>query len=116
VADAETERGTGSGWDRYWFGEGSLVRLGAFRIVMLLTALYAVQQNRMGVFEHADEIASEFTSRVWDPIYAFQVTGGQTGGGDDSLYCSAGGRGLWPARTATRREPAAPVAHRGTHR
>jgi predicted DCC family thiol-disulfide oxidoreductase YuxK len=75
VADAETERGTGSGWDRYWFGEGSLVRLGAFRIVMLLTALYAVQQNRMGVFEHADDIASEFTSRVWDPIYAFQVLG-----------------------------------------
>ena len=64
-----------SGWDRTWFGEGSLVRLGAFRIVMLLTALYAVQQNKMGVFEHADGIASELTSRVWNPIYAFQVLG-----------------------------------------
>jgi len=64
-----------SGWDRYWFGEGSLVRLGAFRIVMLLTALYAVQQNKMGVFQHADEIGGELTSRVWDPIYAFQVLG-----------------------------------------
>jgi len=64
-----------SGWDRYWFGEGSLVRLGAFRIVMLLTALYAVQQNKMGVFQHADEIGKELTSRVWDPIYAFQVLG-----------------------------------------
>jgi predicted DCC family thiol-disulfide oxidoreductase YuxK len=62
-------------WDRYWFGEASLVRLGVFRIVMLLTALYAVQQNKMGVFEHADGIASELTSRVWNPIYAFQVLG-----------------------------------------
>jgi hypothetical protein len=51
------------------------VRLGVFRIVMLLTALYAVQQNKMGVFEHADGIASELTSRVWNPIYAFQVLG-----------------------------------------
>src|SRR5262245_14028807 len=67
--------GSARGWDRYWFGEGSLVRLGAFRVVMMLTALYAVAQNQMGVFQHADEIGTELTSRVWDPIYAFQVLG-----------------------------------------
>jgi len=75
VSPAPARAGALSGWDRYWFGEGSLVRLGAFRIVMLLTALYAVNQNKMGVFQHADEIGKELTSRVWDPIYAFQVLG-----------------------------------------
>jgi predicted DCC family thiol-disulfide oxidoreductase YuxK len=62
-------------WDRFWFGEASLVRLGAFRIVLLATALHAVQQNAMGVFQHSDELASGFHSRVWDPIYAFQLLG-----------------------------------------
>lgn len=64
-----------SAWDRYWFGEASLVRLGLFRIVMLLTALYTVQQNRMGVFQHADDLVPGLVARVWNPIYAFQMLG-----------------------------------------
>ncbi len=65
----------GSRWDRYWFGEGSLVRLGAFRIVMMVTAFYAVWHFRIGVFQHADGVDVGFLSRSWNPIYAFEMLG-----------------------------------------
>jgi len=81
VADASTASAlasappTDSAWDRYWFGEASLVRLAVFRIVMLLTALLAVRQNQMSVFEHADELVPGLLARSWHPIYAFEVLG-----------------------------------------
>ena len=64
-----------SAWDRFWFGEASLVRLAAFRIVMLAVALYANYQYRMGVFQHADELDPRYLARSWNPIYAFDVLG-----------------------------------------
>ncbi len=60
-----------SAWDRYWFGEASLVRLAAFRIVLLCAALYAVFQFRPGVLQHAD--GRDVGYRSWDPIYLFDA-------------------------------------------
>lgn len=60
-----------SAWDRYWFGEASLVRLALFRIVMLSAALYAVFQFRPGVMQHAD--GRDVGYRSWNPIYALDA-------------------------------------------
>ncbi|MEM7311180.1 MAG: hypothetical protein AAF682_31220 [Planctomycetota bacterium] len=64
-----------SGWDRYWFGEVSLVRLAVFRIVMLAAALYAVWVFRTGVFQHADGLETSFLARSWNPIYVLEALG-----------------------------------------
>lgn len=74
-ADTLSTRRPAKAWERYWFGEAALVRLGAFRIVMLLAALLAAEQQRMSVFQHADELDPGLLARVWDPIYAFQLLG-----------------------------------------
>jgi len=63
-------------WDRYWFGEGSLCRLGAFRMILMAAAYYAVWHKGFGVFQHADGAdAVGYLQRVWNPIYAFQILG-----------------------------------------
>jgi hypothetical protein len=63
------------GWDRYWFGEASLVRLGAFRVVMMLTAAYAVFQHRDTLLVQVASGTPEYVQRAWNPIYSFQVLG-----------------------------------------
>jgi hypothetical protein len=73
VTAAET-RAPGA-WERFWFGEASLVRLGAFRIVMALTALYAVYQHRDALLVQVARGTPEYVQRAWNPIYAFQVLG-----------------------------------------
>ena len=62
-------------WDRYWFGEASLVRLAVFRIVMMLAAFYALWHFRIGVFQHAGGEDPSFLARTWHPIYAFDLLG-----------------------------------------
>jgi predicted DCC family thiol-disulfide oxidoreductase YuxK len=64
-----------SAWDRYWFGEASLVRLGAFRIVMMALALLAAYQDRVIIFQYAGETSAAYFAKTWRPIYAFQVLG-----------------------------------------
>jgi hypothetical protein len=62
-------------WERFWFAEGSLVRLGAFRIVLSLTALYAVFQHRDALLAQLARGTPEYVRREWNPIFAFQVLG-----------------------------------------
>jgi predicted DCC family thiol-disulfide oxidoreductase YuxK len=66
-----------SAWDRYWFGEASLVRLGAFRIVMMSLAMLAAYQDRVIIFQFAGETSAAYFAKTWRPIYAFQVLGVQ---------------------------------------
>lgn len=61
-------------WDRLWYGEGSLVRLAAFRLIVLAATLYAVFQFRRGVFQHAGD-GSQLADRHWNPIFAFELLG-----------------------------------------
>ncbi len=61
-------------FDHLFFGEGSLVRLAVFRIVVLLAALYAVWVFRIGVFQHATAgEAAALVDRHWSPIFVFDV-------------------------------------------
>src|SRR6185436_16594451 len=62
-----------SAWDRYWFGESSLVRLAAFRIVMMAAAFYALHQFRVGVLQHADGLDATWVRRDWNPIYLLEL-------------------------------------------
>lgn len=62
-------------WERFWFGEGSLVRLALFRIVMLAAAFDGVWVVRKAVFQHAAGLESEFAKAHWRPIYAFELLG-----------------------------------------
>ncbi|HEX6884186.1 MAG TPA: hypothetical protein VF530_12480 [Planctomycetota bacterium] len=62
-------------WERFWFGEASLVRLALFRIVMLAAAFDGVWVVRKAVFQHAAGLESEFAKAHWRPIYAFELLG-----------------------------------------
>src|SRR5258708_17472245 len=64
-----------SAWERYWFGAGSLVRLGAFRVVMMLAALYAVVQHQDALLAPEWIGRPEFVQRAWHPILAFELFG-----------------------------------------
>ena len=73
---AEAGSSSRPAWDRFWFGEGSLVRLAVFRMAMMLAAFYALWHFRVGVFQHATGAdAKAFLGRSWTPIYAFEVLG-----------------------------------------
>ena len=79
-ADAPRPAGFAGGgfagwWERYWFDEGNLCRLGAFRMVIMAAAFYAAWHKSFGVFQHADGIDAGYLHRVWNPIYAFQLLG-----------------------------------------
>ncbi len=60
-------------WNRYWFGEASLVRLAAFRIVMMAAAFYALYQFRVGVLQHADGLDASWVRRDWNPIFLLDL-------------------------------------------
>lgn len=60
-------------WERYWFGEASLVRLAVFRIVLMCAAFDGVWLVRQAVFERATQKDALFLNRAWDPIYAFEL-------------------------------------------
>lgn len=62
-------------WERTWFGDASLVRLAAFRIIVLVAAFYGIWHFRVGVFQHADGVHLGYLARTWNPIYAFEVLG-----------------------------------------
>lgn len=62
-----------SRWDRFWFGEASLVRLAVFRIVIMATALYALYQFEDSVFQQAQDVTYRYMRTSWRPIYAFEV-------------------------------------------
>jgi len=70
---ASEPRAASGMWERYWFGEASLVRLAALRIVLLAAALFGVLRFRMGVLQGADGADFAFLSNPWRPIYAFEI-------------------------------------------
>lgn len=65
----------GSRWDRYWFGEASLMRLAVFRIFVMAAAFYAVWHFRISVFQHAQGIDVSYLGRSWRPIFALEALG-----------------------------------------
>jgi len=62
-------------WERYWFGEASLVRLAVFRIVLLVAAFDGVWLPRHAIFQFAAADRPPFLERTWRPILAFQLLG-----------------------------------------
>jgi hypothetical protein len=60
-------------WERYWFGEASLVRLAALRIILLAATLFGVLRFTHGVLQGADGADFAFLSNQWRPIYAFEM-------------------------------------------
>lgn len=58
-------------WDRFWFGEGPLLRLAIFRILVLCMALYALEFHRLSLFQ--GNAASEFVSRRYVPLYFLEL-------------------------------------------
>ena len=60
-------------WERFWFGEGSLVRLGAFRIAVLSVGLYALTFFRPGLVQ--DDASLELVQRKFTPVYFLDVLG-----------------------------------------
>jgi len=67
-------RGGRSGlWTRLWFGESSLVRLAVFRIVVLVTALFALRFHYKALVQ--DDGASEFVTRRFVPLYFLELLG-----------------------------------------
>ncbi|MEO0649990.1 MAG: hypothetical protein AAFZ65_04880, partial [Planctomycetota bacterium] len=60
-------------WERYWFGEGSLVRLAAFRIAVLSIALYALTFFRPSLVQ--DDASLELVQRKFTPVYFLDVLG-----------------------------------------
>lgn len=62
----------GRAWDRFWFGEGSLVRLGVYRILLMALALVDVTNYRYVVFADANKANPEAT---WNPLLLAQLAG-----------------------------------------
>ncbi len=67
--------GAPGAWDRFWFGEASLLRLALFRIVVLATALWGIRYYGAAVEQHARGEAAAFLQRPWRPIYVFETLG-----------------------------------------
>lgn len=68
-------RGWLAHWERFWFGEASLVRLAVFRIVLLAAAFDGVWLVRRAVFQRADRLDAVFLERSFDPIHVFELLG-----------------------------------------
>lgn len=66
-------RGFAGVWERLWFGEGSLVRLAAFRIVAMVTALFGLHFHRMSLVQGDGETA--FVARRFVPVYFLELLG-----------------------------------------
>jgi hypothetical protein len=62
-------------WERYWFGEASLLRLALFRIVLMAAAFDGVWVVRRAVFQHAAGVSESYARSHWRAIYAFELLG-----------------------------------------
>ncbi len=58
-------------WERYWFGEASLLRLAIFRILVLSMALYALEFHKLSLMQGTG--GGELVSRRYIPIYLLEV-------------------------------------------
>jgi hypothetical protein len=59
-------------WERFWFGEGSLVRLGIYRMLLAFLALNDVYNYRLGMFIDA---AKPDPLATWNPLLLLQLFG-----------------------------------------
>ncbi len=62
-------------WDQFWFGPSSLVRLGIFRIVMMLAVYDAFGRFAPAIAQHMGDEHVSFVNRPWNPIYALDILG-----------------------------------------
>ncbi len=62
-------------WERFWFGPGSGVRLGVFRIIVMVSAYDAVNRFQFSVFQHASESGTSLVQRSWNPVFLLEVLG-----------------------------------------
>lgn len=60
-------------WERLWFGEGPLVRLAVFRIVVLADALFALSFHRMSLVQ--GDAGHVFVTRRFVPLYFLELLG-----------------------------------------
>lgn len=60
-------------WERLWFGPGSAIRLGIFRIIVMLSAYDALNRFQFGVFQHASESGTSLLNRSWNPVFLLEV-------------------------------------------
>jgi len=64
-----------SAWNRLWYGEGSLARLAAFRVIMMLGALYGLLHYRVVLRQEVEALGVAYLHRKWTPIYVLDVLG-----------------------------------------
>lgn len=63
-------------WDRRWFSEdGSLLRLGVFRIAVMGLCLLDLIAYGATALDNAANFSAGTIERVWQPIYLFEVLG-----------------------------------------
>ncbi len=61
------------GWDRYWFRDGSLVRLAVFRILVMALCLVDLYAYAATNLVDAQAVTDGTISKPWNPIYLFEI-------------------------------------------
>jgi hypothetical protein len=61
-------------WDRFWFSEDSLLRLGVFRVLVLVVTAYSLKQPASFIFRYAGTTREQIP-RVWNPVYFLEALG-----------------------------------------
>jgi hypothetical protein len=76
-------------WNAFWFAEVPLLRLGLFRIAVFTLALSDVVAYSRTALADASALSAGTLSKVWNPIYAFEVLGLQPIGIDTARVLQA---------------------------
>ena len=61
-------------WNRYWFSEASLVRLGVFRVLILIITAYSLRYPTHYIMKYAGRTAEDLPG-IWNPLYFVQALG-----------------------------------------
>jgi predicted DCC family thiol-disulfide oxidoreductase YuxK len=78
-------------WDRFWFAETPLTRLGAFRmLIMTLVMMNFIAYSDIA-FSDAAKVTSGVGVRPWTPLYLFEVLGVQPIGSDAASWVFVAG-------------------------
>jgi hypothetical protein len=85
-----TRAGSPAGrWDRFWFADTPLARLGAFRILICGLAFFDAVQYGRAALRDAAAVSAGDVARPWQPIYLFDVLGVQPLGLDAAQWAVA---------------------------
>lgn len=82
LASAPASRSLTAAWERWWFAPTSLQRLGAFRILILVVALWDVVGYAHLVLPETAAVSASGVPLSWHPILAFEILGLQPIGVD----------------------------------